>query len=110
MATCALHKPSGANADVLAWMQRFMRDEVSPDDPNEAVYFYAWYCMLRDSMDLFNTSGKGVRTTQADLKTVISMGLKRLQMRAARIDDNEVKQAFLNLPRWNHALQLAAKE
>jgi len=45
-----------------------------------------------------------------DLKTVVSMGLKRLQKRAGRIDDNETKQAFLNLSRWNSALHSAGKE
>jgi len=38
------------------------------------------------------------------------MAFKRLQRRAGRIDDPEIKQAFLNLPRWNSALQQAARE
>ena len=111
MAKCALHPSPEVKAEILAWMQHFVRDELLPDtDPNDAVYFYAWYNMLRDSKDLSNIGGKGMRTSQVDLKTVISMGLMRLQKRAGRIDDNETKQAFLNLPRWNYALHSAAKE
>ena len=111
MSQCALHPSPETVAEILAWMQRFIRDELLPDtDPNDAVYFYAWYCMLRDSKDLLNTGSKGMRTSQVDLKTVVSMGLKRLQKRAGRIDDNETKQAFLNLSRWNSALHSAGKE
>ena len=111
MAQCALRPSPAAKAEILAWVQRFIRDELLPDtDPSDAVYFHAWYCMLRDSKDLLNTGGKGTRTSQVDLKTVVSMGLKRLQKRAGRIDDNETKQAFLNLSRWNSALHSAGKE
>jgi len=45
-----------------------------------------------------------------DMNTVVSIAYKRLQRRAARIDDKETKQAFLTLSRWNNALILAARE
>jgi hypothetical protein len=38
------------------------------------------------------------------------MAFKRLQSRASRIDDTEIKRAFLSLAHWNGALGLAAKK
>jgi hypothetical protein len=38
------------------------------------------------------------------------MAFKRLQRRASRIDEVEIRRDFLSLPRWNGALSLAAKE
>jgi hypothetical protein len=87
-------------------MQRFMRDELLPDtDPSDTIYFYAWYRMLTDSLNRKDPSA-----TQVDLNTVVSMAFKRLQRRAGKIDDAEIKQAFLSLPRWNNALYQAARE
>jgi len=106
MAQCALHPSIEARTEILGRMQRFMRDELLPDtDPNDAIYFYGWYRMLRDSGNY-----KSALSSQVDLNTVVSMAFKRLQRRAGRIDDAEIKQAFLNLPRWNSALQQAARE
>ena len=106
MAQCALHPSPVIRTGILSAMQRFMRDELPPDvDPNETFYFYAWYCMLRDSLN----SGDS-RESQIDITTVVSMAFKRLQRRAGRIDDMETRQAFLNLSRWNSTLYLAARE
>jgi len=106
MAQCALNPPVEIRAGILSRMQRFMRDELLPDtDPSDTVYFYAWYRMLADSLN-----HKDVPTTQVDLNTVVSMAFKRLQRRAGKIDDAEIKQAFLSLPRWNNALFQAARE
>ncbi|MCL2231471.1 MAG: hypothetical protein FWB99_00165 [Treponema sp.] len=100
MAQCALRPSREAKAEILGSMQRFMRDELLPDtDPTDAFFFYAWYCMLR------NTG-----SAQVDMNTVVSIAYKRLQRRAARIDDIGAKQTFLTLPRWNNTLCLAAKE
>jgi hypothetical protein len=100
MAQAALNPSQEAKAEILGGMQRFMRDELLPDtDPNDTLYFHAWYCMLRDT-----------KAAQVDMNTVVSMAFKRLQRRAGRIDDRKTKQNFLNLPRWNHTLYLAARE
>ena len=100
MAQCALHPDQETKEEILGSMQRFMRDELLPDtDPNDAFYFYAWHCMLRDT-----------GAAQVDINTVVSMAYKRLQRRAGRIDDLAVKQDFLNLSRWNKTLILAARE
>ena len=89
-------------AEILSGMQRLIRDELLPDtDPNDAIYFHAWYRMLMDSRD--------GQAAKADLSTVVSIAVKRLQRRANRIDDRTVKQDFLNLPRWNSALFQAAR-
>ena len=100
MSQCALRPSQQAKAEILGTMQRFMRDELLPDtDPGDAFFFYAWYCMLRDS-----------GSAQVDMNTVVSIAYKRLQRRAARIDDPGTKQAFFTLSRWNNALYLAARE
>ncbi|MCL2319926.1 MAG: hypothetical protein FWC45_07555, partial [Treponema sp.] len=106
MAQCAVHPSPETKAEMLGGMQRFIRDELLPDtDPNDAFYFYAWYCMLRDSKNTADISA-----TQLDMSTVVSMAFKRLQRRAGRIDDAGTKQAFLTLSRWNNTLSLAARE
>jgi hypothetical protein len=70
MAQCALHPSPQAMADILGWMQRFMRDELLPEaDPNDAVYFYAWYSILSGAMNLKNSSSY-IQTSQVELKTV----------------------------------------
>jgi len=106
MAQCALNPSPVIKTGILGNMQRFVRDELAPDiDPNETFFFYAWYCMLRDSPN----SGDN-RESQIDITTVVSMAFKRLQRRAGRIDDMGTRQAFLNLSQWNSTLYLAARE
>ena len=106
MAQCALHPVREAKAEILGGMQRFIRDELLSDtDPNEAFYFYAWYCMLRDSQDPGDSG-----LVHVDMNTVVSMAYKRLQRRTARIDDMKTKQSFLGLSRWNSTLSLAARD
>ena len=100
LSQCALRPSREAKAGILGGMQRFMRDELLPDtDPNDAFYFCAWYCMLRDT-----------DSAQVDIHTAVSMAYKRLQRRAARIDDIKTSQSFLALSRWNSTLRLAARE
>jgi tetratricopeptide (TPR) repeat protein len=105
MAQCAMDPSQELKTEILGGMQRTIREELLPDtDPYDAICFHAWYCMLRDSRDPNEKRGA------VDISTVVSMACKRLQRRAERIDDLETKQAFLNLPRWNNALFIAARE
>ena len=100
MAQCALRPSQEAKTEILGSMQYFMRDELLPDtDPYDAFYSYAWYSMLRDT-----------GAAHLDMNTAVSMAFRRLQRRAARIDDTGTKQAFLTQSRWNSALSLAARE
>ncbi|MCL2382141.1 MAG: hypothetical protein FWC64_11255 [Treponema sp.] len=100
MAHCALHPSREAKAGILGSMQRFMRDELLPDtDPNDAFYFYAWYCMLHDT-----------DAEHIDTNMVVSMAYKRLQRRAGKIDDMKTRRTFLTLSRWGNTLNLAARE
>jgi len=100
MSQCALRPSKEAKAEILGGMQRFMRDELLPDtDPNDPFYFYAWYCMLRDT-----------EAAQVDMNTIVSMAYKRLQRRAGRIDDMTTRQTFLKQSSWNNTLRLAARE
>jgi tetratricopeptide (TPR) repeat protein len=98
LAVCRL-SPSGGEEAIHA-MQRILRDErLSEIDPWDAFYFFAWYRILEET-----------GAAQVDMNTAISMAFKRLQRRASRIDDVEIRREFLSLPRWNGALSLAAKE
>ncbi|GHU92230.1 hypothetical protein FACS189479_00500 [Spirochaetia bacterium] len=98
LALCRVSKAGGEAA--AQNMQRILRDErLSEMDPNDAFYFYAWYRVLEES-----------RSPQVDMNTAVSMAFKRLQRRASRIDDVEIRRAYLSQPRWNNALSLAAKE
>ncbi|MDR2551986.1 MAG: tetratricopeptide repeat protein [Treponema sp.] len=80
-------------------MQRAMREDVPGVDPNDAFYFYAYYQVL-----------KRTGAPEVDMNTAVSIAFKRLQRRASRIDDNEVKRSFLSLHHWNSALAAAARE
>ncbi|MDR2259305.1 MAG: tetratricopeptide repeat protein [Treponema sp.] len=98
LAICRL-SPSGGE-EALHAMQRILRDErLSEIDPWDAFYFFAWYRVLEET-----------GAAQVDMNTAVSMAFKRLQRRASRIDDVEIRRDFLSLPRWNGALSLAAKE
>jgi tetratricopeptide (TPR) repeat protein len=91
--------PSGGE-EAQHSMQRILRDErLSEIDPGDAFYFFAWYRVLEET-----------GAAQVDMNTAVSMAFKRLQRRASRIDDMEVRRDFLSLPRWNAALSLAAKD
>ncbi|HCC37157.1 MAG TPA: hypothetical protein DEQ14_05840 [Treponema sp.] len=102
--TCAYHALALSRAaegeKALRTLQSILRDEqLSELDPWASFYFYAWYRVLEQT-------GAG----QVDMNTAVSMAFKRLQRRASRIDDVETKRRYLNRPRWNSALGIAAKE
>jgi hypothetical protein len=98
LALCRI-SPAG-RGEALRIMQRILRDERPAEmDPGDAFYFYAWYQVLERS-----------GAAQSDMNTALSMAFKRLQRRASRIDDIEIRKVFLSQPRWNGALSLAAKE
>jgi tetratricopeptide (TPR) repeat protein len=89
----------GEKEEALREMRRIMRDELPDTDPNDAFYFYSYYRILKRS-----------GAPEADMNTAISLAFKRLQRRASRIDDNQIKRSFLSLHYWNGALEVAAKE
>ncbi|MDR3276730.1 MAG: hypothetical protein LBT11_05925 [Treponema sp.] len=77
-----------------------IREEGLPRmDPLDAFYYYAYYCVLRDS-----------GSPEVDMNTAVSMAFKRLQSRASRIDEVETKRAYLSLNYWNSALWETAKQ
>jgi tetratricopeptide (TPR) repeat protein len=91
--------PSGGG-EAVHTMQRVLRDErLSELDPWDAFYFFAGYRVLEETS-----------AAQVDMNTAVSMAFKRLQRRASRIDDVEIRREFLSLPLWNGALSLAARE
>jgi len=85
--------------EAIRELQRIMRDELPEEDPNDTFYLYSFYRILKAS-----------GAPEVDMNTAISIAFKRLQKRASRIDNNEVKKAFLSTHYWNSALVEAAKE
>jgi len=81
-------------------LQRILRyEQLCEMDPWDAFYYYAKYCILEHT-----------GASLVDMSTAVSMAFKRLQRRASRIEDIETRRQYLNGPRWNRELSLAAKE
>ena len=101
LALAQLGKYNNASRSLaLEGMWRILRDERLPDtDPNDAFYFYSYYCVLEETGAL-----------EVDMNTAVSMAFKHLQSRASHITDMETKRSFLSLHYWNNALQKAAKK
>jgi tetratricopeptide (TPR) repeat protein len=94
------HPNDAVREQALDSIRRVIRDDRRPGaDPNDAFYFYAYYCVLQES-----------GAAEVDMNTAISMAFKHLQSRASRIDDPEVKRSFLSRHHWNNAMGLAAKK
>jgi len=88
------------NDTAVQGIQQILRDEkLCEIDPWESFYFYSKYRILQKT-----------EASQVDLSTAVSMAFKRIQRRAGRIEDVETRRQYLNGPRWNHELSLAAKE
>jgi tetratricopeptide (TPR) repeat protein len=100
LAQSRLDSPREISAGFVGEIQRFARESIPADgDPSDAFYYYALCCML-----------KNTGAPQVDMGTAVSMAFKRLQRRASRIGDSEIRQAYLSQNYWNSALSLAAKE
>jgi len=88
------------NEEAITGIQQILRDEkLCEMDPWDAFYFYAKYRILEQS-----------GASLVDMSTAVSMAFKRLQRRAGRIEDIETRRQYLNGPRWNRELSMAAKE
>jgi len=85
--------------EAIREMQRIIRNNLPETDPNDTLYLYSYYRIL-----------KLTEAPEVDLNTAISLAFKRLQKRASRIDNNETKRAFLFTHYWNSSLTAAAKE
>jgi tetratricopeptide (TPR) repeat protein len=109
LALCRVKQPDGAakeqakieaGAEARDCLRRILREEGMPQtDPNDAFYYYAYYCVLQET-----------GAVEVDMNTAVSLAFKRLQSRASRIDDLETKRSFLSLNYWNKALGRAAKQ
>jgi tetratricopeptide (TPR) repeat protein len=89
--------PAGEMA--LDGMRRIIREEGFPQtDPNDAFYYYSYYCVLRET-----------GAVEVDMDTAVSIAFKRLQSRASHIDDIETKRDYLSQNYWNNALGQAAR-
>jgi tetratricopeptide (TPR) repeat protein len=92
---------SPANSEeAMRTIQHILRGNQSPEiDPCDIFFHYAWYRILEQS-----------EANQVDISTAVSVAFKRLQSRAARIDDSEIRRQYLAQPRWNKALEEAARK
>jgi hypothetical protein len=86
--------------EAMRTIQHILRGNQSPDiDPCDIFFHYAWYRILEQS-----------GASLVDISTAVSVAFKRLQSRAARIDDSEIRRQYLAQPRWNKALEEAARK
>jgi tetratricopeptide (TPR) repeat protein len=92
---------SSAKAEeAMNTMQRILRGGQFPEiDPYDVFCHYAWYRVLKQS-----------GSSQVNISTAVSVAFKRLQSRAGRIDDMEIRRQYLTQPRSNRALDQAARE
>lgn len=81
-------------------MQRILRSNQIPEfDPYDVFFHYVWYRVLKQA-----------GSSQVDISTAVSVAYKHLQSRAGRIDDSEMRRQYLTQPRWNIAIEKAARE
>jgi hypothetical protein len=86
--------------EAMNTMQRILRGgQFSEIDPYDVFCHYAWYRVLKQT-----------NSSQVNISTAVSVAFKRLQSRAGRIDDMEIRRQYLTQPRWNRALDQAARE
>jgi len=86
--------------EALRTMQHVLRGGQFPEiDPCDVFYHYAWFRVLQQT-----------GSNQVDISTAVSVAFKRLQSRAARIDDAETRRQYLTQPIWNKALGQAARD
>jgi hypothetical protein len=84
--------------EAMRTIQHILHGNQSPEiDPCDIFFHYAWYRILEQS-----------GASQVDISTAVSVAFKRLQSRAVRIDDSEIRRQYLAQPRWNKALEEAA--
>ncbi|MDR0290594.1 MAG: hypothetical protein LBI06_06640 [Treponema sp.] len=86
--------------EAMRTIQHILRGNQSPEiDPCDVFFHYAWYRILEQS-----------GASQVDISTAVSVAFKRLQSRAGRIDESEIRRQYLSQPRWNKALEEAARK
>ncbi|MDR0448196.1 MAG: hypothetical protein LBH07_05965, partial [Treponema sp.] len=90
---------TGGSEEAIREMQWIMRDDLPEKDPNGSFYLYSYYQLLKQT-----------GAQEVDMNTAISIAFKRLQKRASRIEDADIKRSFLSTHYWNSALTAAAKE
>ena len=76
-------------------LSRIIREEkICEEDPYNHFYYYLYN-------QIVPVSGDGESLNQL---TLLSRGLKYLQLRGSQIDDTKTKQAYLNKNYWNSLL------
>jgi hypothetical protein len=86
--------------EAIRAMQRILRGGQIPEaDPHDVFFHYVWYLVLKQT-----------DSSQVDISTAVSVAFKRLQSRAGRIDDSEIRRQYLTQPHWNKAIEQAARD
>lgn len=92
--------PSPSTDEAVETLRSMVKDEYLPEcDPLDPVYSFGYYRVLKNSA-----------IAEIDVNTALSIAFKRLQKRAARIDDRESRDSYVNLHYWNGALGVEAKK
>jgi len=98
LAQCRLSAKKAGEAQIT--MQQLIRKSPFPEiDTWDPFYYYALYQTLEHS-----------GASQVDIRTAASAAFNRLQNRAGRIDDSEIRQQYLKQPHWSKTLSQAAVE
>jgi len=98
LAQCRLSAKKAGEAQIT--MQQLIRKSQFPEiDTLDPFYYYALYQTLEYS-----------GANQVDIRTAASAAFNRLQNRAGRIDDSDIRQQYLKQPHWSKALSKAAVE
>jgi len=98
LAQCRLSAKKAGEAQIT--MQQLIRRNQFPEiDTWDPFYYYALYQTLEYS-----------GASQVDIRTAASAAFNRLQNRAGRIDDSDIRQQYLKQPHWSKTLGKAAVE
>jgi hypothetical protein len=98
LAQCRLSHQEAGESQIT--MQQVLKKSQFPEiDTCAPFYYYALYQTLEHS-----------GASQVDIRTAASAAFTRLQNRASRIDDSEIRQQYLKQPHWSKALGQAAIE
>ncbi|GHT49874.1 hypothetical protein FACS1894102_4980 [Spirochaetia bacterium] len=88
------------SGEAVHTMQQITRDERMADiDPNAAFYFFANFIVLDNT-----------ESSEVDLNTAISMAFKRLQKRATKFENNDMRRTYLSNQYWNMIVFDKARE
>jgi len=92
--------PDADRKSILEKVSAFARVALEQKDPYAAVYCFFSY-------DISTQTGS---VTRADAQAFLSRAFKYMQKRANEIDDNSMREQYMQNPVWNHRLYQIARD